>query len=154
MVPGNELDRFPPNPRIITIGRSRRFPPSALRFVANKTKLAPRKLSIPRLAKTYIMHKFNFPLKYAVNDACLMWRIIPSKWCVLVVRAAFGFAKSAKCGLPTAPIGIFGYRPKTLCPCANPPKCCTWAFKRIIVVAGDSFHSFCVKQFASLFPII
>ena len=29
--------------------------------------------------------KFNFPLKSAVNDACLIWRIIASKWWVLVV---------------------------------------------------------------------
>ena len=82
-----------------------------------------------------------------------MWWIIPRKWCVFLVCASLGFTKSSKCGLPAAPIGIFGSPPNTLFSCVSPPNCCTWGLRRIIVVAANSTHYFCPKQF-SFSPII
>ena len=66
--------------------------------------------------------------------------------------ASFGFTKSSKCGLFTAPIGILSVLPETLRPGAKPPNCRTLEFKRIIVIAANSFHSLRRKQFGFLFP--
>ena len=40
-----------------------------------------------------------------------------------------------KCGLPNAPICIFGARPNTRCPGVIQSNCCTWEFKCNILIA-------------------
>ena len=98
--------------------------------------------------------KFNPPLKNAADDACRIRRIIPSRWCVLVLRGPFGFTKSGKCGLSASPIGILGGRPNKRRPGENPPKCCTWDPKCIIFIDGNPPHSTCVGKLAFRFPTI
>ena len=59
---------------------------------------------------------------------------------------------NSKCGLPTTPIGILGAITGTLCTGAKPPNCRTCEFKRIVVIAENSAHSFRRKLFGFLFP--
>ena len=61
--------------------------------------------------------------------------------------------KILKIRAPAAPIGIFGSLPKTLRTCVNPPNWRTWELRRIVVIAGDSFHSFALSNLPSYFQL-
>ena len=68
--------------------------------------------------------------------------------------APLGSRNPKKCGLTTAPGGIFGPLPSTRFPVANPSNCCTWGSKCIIAISENFPHSLRAEIFPFRFPTI
>ena len=118
-----------------------------LRFSAIKYTVRPQKIPHFDILDSSDEHDVQFALEIRSRRSLSYFANRRNRILCFSDRCFRRIHKILKNGLSMVPIGNFGVRPKTRCPCVKPPYCWTFEFIRIVVIEANSPHSLLLNFF-------